>query len=148
MECTCLTVSRGWPYPHGPRDKINFCTDEAADWPVKAMGNKKRGVKASCVNAQKAREMLVHLELVGKVCGAIVLTGWANEHFAVPCHAQNTRASHRQRGHMLWRYLVLDDARQATVCCMPKADVERMHDDVEGCRAVHRMVFTPDREQP
>ncbi|GFH10114.1 hypothetical protein HaLaN_05368 [Haematococcus lacustris] len=31
---------------------------------------------------------------------------------------------------------------------MPEADVERMHDNVEGCRAMHRMVFTPDREQP
>ncbi|KAJ9526034.1 hypothetical protein QJQ45_009462 [Haematococcus lacustris] len=31
---------------------------------------------------------------------------------------------------MLRRYLVLDDARQAAVCNMPEADVERMHDDV------------------
>ncbi|KAJ9529190.1 hypothetical protein QJQ45_007885 [Haematococcus lacustris] len=61
----------------------------------------------------------------------------------------NTSASHRQRGHIMRRrYLVLDDARQAGVCSMPEADVERMHDKVEGCRAMHRMVFTPDREQP
>ncbi|KAJ9517510.1 hypothetical protein QJQ45_025007 [Haematococcus lacustris] len=94
-------------------------------------------------------QMLVHPELVGKVCGAAVLTDWANKHFAVPCHAQDTSASHRQRGHIMRRrYLVLDDARQATVCSMPEADVERMHDDVKGCRAMHRMVFTPDREQP
>ncbi|KAJ9512351.1 hypothetical protein QJQ45_012873 [Haematococcus lacustris] len=94
-------------------------------------------------------QMLVHPELVGKVCGAAVLTDWANKHFAVPCHAQDTSASHRQRGHIMRRrYLVLDDARQAGVCSMPKADVERMHDKVEGCRAMHRMVFTPDREQP
>ncbi|KAJ9525479.1 hypothetical protein QJQ45_003134 [Haematococcus lacustris] len=54
-----------------------------------------------------------------------------------------------QRGHIMRRrYLVLDDARQAGVCSMPEADVERMHDKVEGCRAMHRMVFTPDREQP
>ncbi|KAJ9510443.1 hypothetical protein QJQ45_015885 [Haematococcus lacustris] len=39
-------------------------------------------------------------------------------------------------------------ARQTTICSMPEADVERMHDDVAGCRAMHRMVFTPDREQP
>ncbi|KAJ9511102.1 hypothetical protein QJQ45_013138 [Haematococcus lacustris] len=57
--------------------------------------------------------------------------------------------SHRQRGHiMLRRYLVLDDARQAAICSMPEAVVERMHGDVVGCRAMHRMVFTPDREQP
>ncbi|KAJ9520457.1 hypothetical protein QJQ45_000203 [Haematococcus lacustris] len=94
-------------------------------------------------------QMLVHPELVGKVCGAAVLTDWANKHFAVPCHAQDTSASHRQRGHIMRRrYLVLDDARQAGVCSMPEADVERMHDKVEGCRAMHRMVFTPDREQP
>ncbi|KAJ9530468.1 hypothetical protein QJQ45_012444 [Haematococcus lacustris] len=94
-------------------------------------------------------QMLVHPELVGKVCGAAVLTDWANKHFAVPCHAQDTSASHRQRGHIMFRlYLVLDDARQAGVCSMPEADVERMHDKVEGCRAMHRMVFTPDREQP
>ncbi|KAJ9511831.1 hypothetical protein QJQ45_004388 [Haematococcus lacustris] len=94
-------------------------------------------------------QMLVHPELVGKVCVAAVLTDWANKHFAVPCHAQDTSASHRQRGHILRRrYLVLDDARQAGVCSMPKADVQRMHDKVEGCRAMHRMVFTPDREQP
>ncbi|KAJ9520979.1 hypothetical protein QJQ45_022702 [Haematococcus lacustris] len=94
-------------------------------------------------------QMLVHPELVGKVCGAAVLTDWANKHFAVPCHAQDTSASHRQRGHIMRRrYLVLDNARQAGVCSMPEADVERMHDKVEGCRAMHRMVFTPDREQP
>ncbi|KAJ9527927.1 hypothetical protein QJQ45_005623 [Haematococcus lacustris] len=94
-------------------------------------------------------QMLVHPELVGKVCGAAVLTDWANKHFAVPCHAQDTSTSHRQRGHIMRRrYLVLDDARQAGVCSMPEADVERMHDKVEGCRAMHRMVFTPDREQP
>ncbi|KAJ9519609.1 hypothetical protein QJQ45_013374 [Haematococcus lacustris] len=94
-------------------------------------------------------QMLVHPELVGKVCGAVVLTDWANKHFAVPCHAQDTSTSHRQRGHIMFRrYLVLDDARQAMVCSMPEADVERMHDKVEGCRAMHRMVFTPDREQP
>ncbi|KAL6750810.1 hypothetical protein V8C86DRAFT_2797066 [Haematococcus lacustris] len=93
--------------------------------------------------------MLVHPELVGKVCGAAVLTDWANKHFAVPRHAQDTSASHRQRGHIMFRrYLVLDDARQAAVCSMPEADVERMHKDVQGCRAMHRMVFTPDREQP
>ncbi|KAJ9509584.1 hypothetical protein QJQ45_011205 [Haematococcus lacustris] len=81
--------------------------------------------------------------------GAAVLTDWANKHFAVPCHAQDTSASHRLRGHIMFRrYLVLDDARQAAVCSMPEADVERMHDDVKGCRAMHRMVFTPDREQP
>ncbi|KAJ9511069.1 hypothetical protein QJQ45_002842 [Haematococcus lacustris] len=94
-------------------------------------------------------QMLVHPELVGKVCGAAVLTDWANKHFAVPCHAQDTSASHRQRGHIMFRrYLVLDDARQAAVCCMPEADVERMHKDVKGCRAMHRMVFTPDGDQP
>ncbi|KAJ9519287.1 hypothetical protein QJQ45_023086 [Haematococcus lacustris] len=94
-------------------------------------------------------QMLVHPELVGKVCGAAVLTDWANKHFAVPCHAQDTSASHRQRGHIMFRrYLVLDDARQATVCCMSEADVERMHKDVKGCRAMHRMVFTPDGDQP
>ncbi|KAJ9510624.1 hypothetical protein QJQ45_027495 [Haematococcus lacustris] len=94
-------------------------------------------------------QMLVHPELVGKVCGAAVLTDWANKHFAVPCHAQDTSASHRQRGHIMRRrYLVLDNARQAAVCSMPEADVERMHDDVKGCRAMHGMVFTPDREQP
>ncbi|KAJ9521652.1 hypothetical protein QJQ45_008998 [Haematococcus lacustris] len=94
-------------------------------------------------------QMLVHPELVGKVCGAAVLTDWANKHFAVPCHAQDTSASHRQRGHIMRRrYLVLDNARPAGVCSMPEADVERMHDKVEGCRAMHRMVFTPDREQP
>ncbi|KAJ9521844.1 hypothetical protein QJQ45_024711 [Haematococcus lacustris] len=94
-------------------------------------------------------QMLVHPELVGKVCGAAVLTDWANKHFAVPCHAQDTSASHRQRGHIMFRrYLVLDDDRQAAVCCMPEADVERMHDNVVGCRAMHRMVFTADREQP
>ncbi|KAJ9527958.1 hypothetical protein QJQ45_005602 [Haematococcus lacustris] len=94
-------------------------------------------------------QMLVHPELVGKVCGAAVLTDWANKHFAVPCHAQDTSASHWQRGHIMFRrYLVLDDARQAAVCSMPEADVERMHDDVKGCRAMHRMVFAPDREQP
>ncbi|KAJ9518389.1 hypothetical protein QJQ45_010283 [Haematococcus lacustris] len=94
-------------------------------------------------------QMLVHPELVGKVCGAAVLTDWANKHVAVPCHAQDTSASHRQRGHIMRRrYLVLDNARQAGVCSMPEADVERMHDKVEGCRAMHRMVFTPDREQP
>ncbi|KAJ9521797.1 hypothetical protein QJQ45_024663, partial [Haematococcus lacustris] len=94
-------------------------------------------------------QMLVHPELVGKVCGAAVLTDWANKHFAVPCHAQDTSASHRLRGHIMFRrYLVLDDARQAAVCSMPEADVERMHNDVKGCRAMHRMVFTPDREQP
>ncbi|KAJ9508644.1 hypothetical protein QJQ45_027928 [Haematococcus lacustris] len=94
-------------------------------------------------------QMFVHPELVGKVCKAAVLTDWANKHFAVPCHAQDTSASHRQRGHIMFRrYLVLDDARQAAVCSMPEADVERMHDDVKGCRAMHRMVFTPDREQP
>ncbi|KAJ9525821.1 hypothetical protein QJQ45_009306 [Haematococcus lacustris] len=94
-------------------------------------------------------QMLVHPELVGKVCGAAVLTDWANKHFAVPCHAQDTSASHRQRGHIMRRcYLVLDNARQATVCSMPEADVERMHGDVVGCRAMHRMVFTPDGEQP
>ncbi|KAJ9513601.1 hypothetical protein QJQ45_006093 [Haematococcus lacustris] len=94
-------------------------------------------------------QMLVHPELVGTVCGAVVLTDWANKHFAVPCHAQDTSTSHRQRGHIMFRrYLVLDDARQAMVCSMPEADVERMHDKVEGCRAMHRMVFTPDREQP
>ncbi|KAJ9512372.1 hypothetical protein QJQ45_012851 [Haematococcus lacustris] len=93
-------------------------------------------------------QMLVHLELVGKVCGAAVLTDWANKHFAVPCHAQDTSASHRLRGHIMFRrYLVLDLARQAAVCSMPEADVKRMHDDVVGCRAMHRMVFTPDREQ-
>ncbi|KAJ9527546.1 hypothetical protein QJQ45_025820 [Haematococcus lacustris] len=92
-------------------------------------------------------QMLVHPELVGKVCGAVVLTDWTNKHFAVPC--QDTSTSHRQRGHIMFRrYLVLDDARQAMVCSMPEADVERMHDKVEGCRAMHRMVFTPDREQP
>ncbi|KAJ9528025.1 hypothetical protein QJQ45_005707 [Haematococcus lacustris] len=89
-------------------------------------------------------QMLVHPELVGTVCGAAVLTDWANKHFAVPCHAQDTSTSHRQRGHIMFRrYLVLDDARQAMVCSMPEADVERMHDKVEGCRAMHRMVFTP-----
>ncbi|KAJ9534776.1 hypothetical protein QJQ45_017202 [Haematococcus lacustris] len=94
-------------------------------------------------------QMLVHPELVGKVCGAAVLSDWANKHFAVPCHAQDTSASHRQRGHIMFRrYLVLDDARQATVCCMSEADVERMHKDVKGCRAMHRMVFTPDGDQP
>ncbi|KAJ9525583.1 hypothetical protein QJQ45_003309 [Haematococcus lacustris] len=94
-------------------------------------------------------QMLVHPELVGTVCGAAVLTDWANRHFAVPCHAQDTSASHRLRGHIMFRrYLVLDKDRQATVCSMPEADVERMHNDVEGCRAMHRMVFTPDREQP
>ncbi|KAJ9505131.1 hypothetical protein QJQ45_013002 [Haematococcus lacustris] len=94
-------------------------------------------------------QMLVHPELVGKVCGAAVLTDWANKHFAVPCHAQDTSASHRQRGHIMFRrYLVLDDARQAAVCCMSEADVERMHKDVKGCRAMHRMVFTPDGDQP
>ncbi|KAJ9516625.1 hypothetical protein QJQ45_015213 [Haematococcus lacustris] len=94
-------------------------------------------------------QMLVHPELVGKVCGAAVLTDWANKHFAVPCQAQDTSASHLQRGHiMFWRYLVLDDARQAGVCNIPEADVQRMHDDVVGCRVMHRMVFTPDREQP
>ncbi|KAJ9528975.1 hypothetical protein QJQ45_000538 [Haematococcus lacustris] len=94
-------------------------------------------------------QMLVHPELVGKVCGAAVLTEWANKHFAVPCHAQDTSASHRQRGHIMFRrYLVVDDARQATVCCMSEADVERMHKDVKGCRAMHRMVFTPDGDQP
>ncbi|KAJ9530658.1 hypothetical protein QJQ45_014822, partial [Haematococcus lacustris] len=94
-------------------------------------------------------QMLVHPELMGKVCGAAVLTDWANKHFAVPCHAQDTSASHRLRGHIMFRrYLVLDDARQAAVCSMPEADVERMHNDVKGCRAMHRMVFTPDREQP
>ncbi|KAJ9526067.1 hypothetical protein QJQ45_009530 [Haematococcus lacustris] len=67
----------------------------------------------------------------------------------LPCHAQDTSASHRQRGHIMFRrYLVLDDARQATVCSMPEADVERMHKDVKGCRAMHRMVFTPDGDQP
>ncbi|KAJ9522062.1 hypothetical protein QJQ45_005112 [Haematococcus lacustris] len=67
----------------------------------------------------------------------------------VPCHAQDTSASHRLRGHIMFRrYLVLDKARQADVCSMPDADVERMHDDVVGCKAMHRMVFTPDREQP
>ncbi|KAJ9527890.1 hypothetical protein QJQ45_005533 [Haematococcus lacustris] len=61
----------------------------------------------------------------------------------------DTSASHRLRGHIMFRrYLVLDLARQAAVCSMPEADVERMHDDVVGCRAMHRMVFTPDREQP
>ncbi|KAJ9508335.1 hypothetical protein QJQ45_011844 [Haematococcus lacustris] len=80
-------------------------------------------------------QMLVHPELVGKVCGAAVLT--------------DTSASHRQRGHIMRRrYLVLDDARQAAVCCMSEADVERMHKDVKGCRAMHRMVFTPDGDQP
>ncbi|KAJ9505077.1 hypothetical protein QJQ45_020263 [Haematococcus lacustris] len=153
-------------------------------------------------------QMLVHPELVGKVCGAAVLSDWANKHFAVPCHAQDTTqakldcreapvvglamgaggvrilvtsndrvckeacvlegkngrtaktclfnfgtllcsASHRQRGHIMFRrYLVLDDARQAAVCSMPEADVERMHNDVKGCRAMHRMVFTPDGDQP
>ncbi|KAJ9526171.1 hypothetical protein QJQ45_009633 [Haematococcus lacustris] len=94
-------------------------------------------------------QMLVHPELVGKVCGAAVLTDWANKHFAVPCHAQDTSASHRQRGHIMRRsYLVLDDARQTTICSMPEADVERMHKDVKGCRAMHRMVFTPDGDQP
>ncbi|KAJ9520546.1 hypothetical protein QJQ45_007395 [Haematococcus lacustris] len=44
--------------------------------------------------------------------------------------------------------LQLDDARQAAVCCMSEADVERMHKDVKGCRAMHRMVFTPDGDQP
>ncbi|KAJ9531032.1 hypothetical protein QJQ45_000960 [Haematococcus lacustris] len=64
-------------------------------------------------------------------------------------HGIKTTAKHWQRGHiMLQRYLVLDDARQAAVCSMPEAGVERMHDDVERCRAMHRMVFTPDREQP
>ncbi|KAJ9532729.1 hypothetical protein QJQ45_010802 [Haematococcus lacustris] len=61
----------------------------------------------------------------------------------------DTSASHRQRGHIMFRrYLVLDDARQAAVCCMSEADVERMHKDVKGCRAMHRMVFTPDGDQP
>ncbi|KAJ9533747.1 hypothetical protein QJQ45_026797 [Haematococcus lacustris] len=36
----------------------------------------------------------------------------------------------------------------STVCCMSEADVERMHKDVKGCRAMHRMVFTPDGDQP
>ncbi|KAJ9520936.1 hypothetical protein QJQ45_014130 [Haematococcus lacustris] len=60
-----------------------------------------------------------------------------NHHHVVRCHAQDISASHTQCGHiMLQRYLVLDDARQAAVCSMIEADVERMHDDVEGCRAM------------
>ncbi|KAJ9507965.1 hypothetical protein QJQ45_021295, partial [Haematococcus lacustris] len=59
-------------------------------------------------------QMLVHPELVGKVCGAVVLTDWANRHFAVPCHAQDTSASHRLRGHIMFRrYLVLDGVEEA-----------------------------------
>ncbi|KAJ9515013.1 hypothetical protein QJQ45_017017, partial [Haematococcus lacustris] len=87
--------------------------------------------------------------MMGWVMGGMMERDWANKHFAVPCHAQDTSASHRQRGHIMRRsYLVLDVARQTTICSMPEADVERMHDDVAGCRAMHRMVFTPDREQP
>ncbi|GFH06850.1 hypothetical protein HaLaN_01558, partial [Haematococcus lacustris] len=122
---------------------------------VKAMGNKKRGVKAKCANVQKAREAdlqhreqqladiqrLQHLQQqlqdLKRVCEAAVLMDWANEHPVVRCHAQDISASHRQCGHiMLQRYLVLDDARQAAVCSMIEADGERMHDDVEGCRAM------------
>ncbi|KAJ9517856.1 hypothetical protein QJQ45_004218 [Haematococcus lacustris] len=61
---------------------------------------------------------------------------------------QPQEAAVQQAVSMRRRYLVLDNARQAGVCSMPEADVERMRDKVEGCRAMHRMVFTPDREQP
>ncbi|KAJ9530616.1 hypothetical protein QJQ45_014764, partial [Haematococcus lacustris] len=55
----------------------------------------------------------LRLELVGEVCGAAVLTDWASRHFAVPCYAQDTGASHRLRGHIMFRrYLVLEEEEE------------------------------------
>ncbi|GFH27868.1 hypothetical protein HaLaN_26254, partial [Haematococcus lacustris] len=52
------------------------------------------GSEGGVAKKEWREQMLVHPELVGKVCGAAVLSDWANKHFAVPCHAQDTSAGH------------------------------------------------------